>query len=187
MQFRFGRAIAGPVTRRQRFVEDRKGAFDIAGASFGLGQCDLDVARRRVGNVLLVEGLLDAAAHVREPVAGRAAFNPRPALEEDPKRSPKWQFVLARKPGEFDGVRRGARLVAAHQFEHHRVKSLRRDHSIADMREARGPRLSASDEGGRTIDLAQRPQSEREVPHRRDAGVVSEPERQIVVAPGLRS
>jgi hypothetical protein len=91
--------------------------------------------------------------------------------------------MLACKPGEFGGVRRGARVLAAHQFKHHRLKSLQR--TRADMREARSPRLSASDEGDRTIDLAQRPQSEREHPHRRDAGVVSEPERQIVVAPGL--
>jgi hypothetical protein len=88
MQFRFERAIAGPVARRQRFVEDRKRAFDIAGASFGFGQRDLDEAV--VEQNILFAQKIDAAAHVREPVAGRAAFKPRQALEEDPKRSPKW-------------------------------------------------------------------------------------------------
>ena len=47
-------------------------------------------------------------------------------------------------------------------------------------------RASASPiEGNRALDLAQRPQCEREIEHRRDAGVVSEAEGQIVVAAGL--
>ena len=41
MQFRFERAIAGAVARRQRFVEDRDGAVGIARPGFGLGQRDL--------------------------------------------------------------------------------------------------------------------------------------------------
>ena len=53
------------------------------------------------------------------------------------------------------------------------------------MGEARDPRLSVADEGNRAPDVAQRPQCEREVKHRRDAGVLSEAKGQIVVAPGL--
>ena len=41
MQFRFERAVAGAVARRQRFVEDRDGAVGIAGPGLGLGQRDL--------------------------------------------------------------------------------------------------------------------------------------------------
>ena len=41
MQFRFERAIAGAVARRQRFVEDRNGAVGIARPGFGLGQRNL--------------------------------------------------------------------------------------------------------------------------------------------------
>ena len=55
----------------------------------------------------------------------------------------------------------------------------------ADMREARDPRLGVADEGNRAPDVAQRPQREREEKHRRDARVLSEAERQIVVAAGL--
>ena len=41
MQFRFERAMASAVGRRQRFVEDRNGAVGIARPGFGLGQRDL--------------------------------------------------------------------------------------------------------------------------------------------------
>ena len=41
MQFRFERAIAQAVRRRQRFVEDGDGAVGIARPGFGLGQRDL--------------------------------------------------------------------------------------------------------------------------------------------------
>ena len=48
------------------------------------------------------------------------------------------------------------------------------------------PALRASaDERNRAPDVAQRPQCERETKHRRDAGVVPEPECQIVIAAGL--
>ncbi len=53
------------------------------------------------------------------------------------------------------------------------------------MGEARDPRLGAADERNRAFDVAQRPQREREVEHRRDAGVLSEAKGQIVVAAGL--
>ena len=41
MQFRFERAIAQAVARRQRFVEDRDGAVRIARPGFGLSQRNL--------------------------------------------------------------------------------------------------------------------------------------------------
>ena len=53
------------------------------------------------------------------------------------------------------------------------------------MGEVRDPRLSVGRQGNRASDVAQRPQREREVKHRRDAGVLSKAKRQIVVAPGL--
>jgi hypothetical protein len=54
------------------------------------------------------------------------------------------------------------------------------------MSEARDPRLCVTEDGDRAPDVTQRPQYKREVEHRGDAGVVSEPERQTVVAPGLK-
>jgi hypothetical protein len=45
------------------------------------------------------------------------------------------------------------------------------------MSEAAYPRLSVADQGNRAFDVAQRPQCQREIKHRRDAHVVSEPER----------
>ena len=53
------------------------------------------------------------------------------------------------------------------------------------MGEARDPRLHAVDERNRTIDLAERPRHERQMGHRRDAGVMAEPKCQIVVTAGL--
>ena len=58
--------------------------------------------------------------------------------------------MLARESGEFEGVRRGARVVATHQFEHGRVQSSHRER--ADMGEARDPRLHAVDKRNRAID-----------------------------------
>ena len=42
MQFRFERAMAGPLGRRQRFVEDGEGAVDVACAGFGFGKRNLE-------------------------------------------------------------------------------------------------------------------------------------------------
>ena len=94
------------------------------------------------------------------------------------------QFVLSHEPPKFEGVRRDAREVAAHHFEQGRV--LFPVCERGDMGEARAPRLGVADERYRALDVAQRPQCERETKHRRDTGVVSEPESQIVVAPGLK-
>ena len=51
--------------------------------------------------------------------------------------------MLAREAGKFEGVRRGARMVAAHQFEEGRVHSSKCER--ADMGEVRDPRLHAID------------------------------------------
>ena len=79
------------------------------------------------------------------------------------------------------GVRRGAREVAAHEFEAGHLRLAKP--TCAEMRDARHPRVSAFDEGARASEVAQRPQHKREVKHRRDARVLSEAEGQIVVAP----
>ena len=99
MQFRFERAIADAIGRRQRFVEDRDGAVGIARPRFGLGQRDLQEPVEKQ-EVLLAQAL-DAAAHVAEPLAKRAAFSRRPTLEKRPERSPQRQIMLTREAGEF--------------------------------------------------------------------------------------
>ena len=91
--------------------------------------------------------------------------------------------MLAREPDELEGVRRGARGVATHQFEQGRVHSSKRER--ADMGEVRHPRLHAVDERNRAIDLAERPRRNRQIGHCADAGVQSEAKGQIVVAAGL--
>ena len=115
MQLRFECAIADAVARRQRFVEDGDGAARIARLGFSLGQRDLQEPVEQQ-NVLFAQQL-GAAAHVLEPVAERAARSGRPTLEKHADRAPHGQLMLAREAGEFESVRRGARAVAAHQFE----------------------------------------------------------------------
>ncbi len=174
--------MTGAFGRRQRFVENGEGAIGSARPRLGLGQGDLQepVEHR---NVLIAQEL-GAAAHLLESAARRAALSPRQALEKDPVHPPEGQIMLTREPGEFDSVRRGPREVAAQEFEHGRVRL--RVCVRADVRNACDPRLGVANDGGRTSDLAQRPQDNREVRHRPDGGVVSEAERQIVVAPGSK-
>ena len=54
------------------------------------------------------------------------------------------------------------------------------------MGETRDPRLGVADQGNRALDVAHRPQREREVEHRSDAGILSEAKGEIVVTPGLK-
>ena len=153
MQLRFERAIADAVGRRQRLVEDRDGAAWIARAGLSLSQRDL---QEPVENQdVLFAKLLDAAAHVQEVGADRAALSGRPALEKYAEGAKQGQVMLACEPGEFESIRRGAGLVATHQFEQGRVHSSKRER--ADMGEVRDPRLHAVDERNRAIDLAERP------------------------------
>ena len=50
---------------------------------------------------------------------------------------------------------------------------------------ARDPRFHSLNERNRSVDLAKRPRSNRQIDHRGDAGIRSELKRQIVVAAGL--
>ncbi len=83
----------------------------------------------------------------------------RPTLEKHADRAPHGQHLFAREAGEFEGVRRDARLIAAHQFEYGRVYSSNRER--ADMGEVRDPHLHAINERDRAIDFAERPRRNR--------------------------
>ena len=119
MQLSFKCAKARAVARRQRFVEDGDGAVGIARPGFRLGQRDLQQPVEHQ-NVLFAQELC-AAAHVLESAGGRAACARRPTLQKHPERAPHFQVVLPCEAGEFECVLRGARALAAHQFEHGRV------------------------------------------------------------------
>jgi hypothetical protein len=181
MQFRFERATPGAVGRRQHFVEDRKGALGVARPKYGFGQRDFQKPFK-YGGVLNAQKF-DAAAHAREPFARRAAFGPRPTVEKHPERAPQRKILLTRDALEFNDVRRGAREAAPHQFEHGRVHmpvGARRD-----VRHSAESPLSAANKRNRAFDVAQRPQRNREVEHRSDPGVMSEPKGEVVVAAWL--
>ena len=88
--------------------------------------------------------------------------------------------MLVRELCEFMALRRGAREVASHQFEHGRVH--RPIRARANMGEARAPRFSLADQGNRPPDIAQRPQREREVaelPRRPGPGRTGTPDRRL--------
>ena|ERR1700733_3778214 len=92
--------------------------------------------------------------------------------------------MLTRQSCGFYRVRRGARAVAAHEFKHSR--EMFPEDARVDMGEARDPRLSVASKGNSALDVAHRPQREREVEHRRHAGILSEAKGEIVVTPGLK-
>jgi hypothetical protein len=74
-------------------------------------------------------------------------------------------------------------VVATHQFEHGRVHFPVRVR--ADMSEVRHPCLHVYDERNRACNVAQRPQSNREIKHCGDAEVRSKAKGQIIVPPRL--
>jgi hypothetical protein len=119
VEFRFGRAVAEAIRRRQRFVEGGHGAVGIARPRFGVGQRDLQEPVE-IQEVLVAQAL-GTVAHVAEPLAKRAEFSRRQAFEKRPVRSPQRQIMLTRETGGLRTVLRGARPVASHQFEYRRV------------------------------------------------------------------
>ena len=166
MQFCIEGALASPIRRRQRVVEDGNSAVDIVGASFGFCEGNLDESVEHQG--ILVAQKLDPVTHALEPTFLRAGQT----FEKNPIRSPLRQIVFTRESSEFNGVRCGTREVPAHQFEHcreHCPKCAR-----ADIGETRDPRLSTANVRNRAFDVAQRPQYKPEVEHCRDADVVAE-------------
>ena len=98
---------------------------------------------------------LDAAAHVREPVAKRAVRSGRQAFEKRPERSPQWQIMLTCEAGEFE--KRSARRARG---RHASIRTEPRaffQRERADMGEVRDPHLHAVDERNRAIDVSERP------------------------------
>ena len=181
MQLGVERAMADPFARRQRFVEDGERAVDVARAGFGLGKRNLD--EPVVDQNVLLAQKFGAAAHVLEPAAGA----PLSACAKPSRNIPN-----ARHSGR--SCSRASRASST-AFGAARERSPRISSNMAAciFPYARVPiwarpaiRASASpNEGNRALDVAQRPQREREVEHCRDAGVLSEAEGQIVVTAGL--
>ena len=108
---------------------------------FGLGERNLDESIVQQ-NVLFAQEI-DAATHVFEAAARRAARSGRPTLEKYGECSIEGQVMLTREPCEFESVLRAAHAVTTHQFEHRRMLSPKRER--ADMRDGGEPRMSAFD------------------------------------------
>ena len=134
MQFRFERAKAQAIRGRQRFVENGDGAIGVTRPAFSLSQRDPDEPVEHQ-DILLLEQL-DAEAHGLETAT--VSLGHRPALEEHPECAGGVEGVLAGETSEFQGVRGGARTIAAHQLEQGRVHSSNRKRS--DM--SSGPRFA---------------------------------------------
>jgi hypothetical protein len=87
MEFRFERAMSGPLTSCQRFVEDGDCTVDVAGSGFGLGKDNLGDSVE--GQDVLVAQKFDASTQVLKPTAGYVALSGGHALEEDRPRFPR--------------------------------------------------------------------------------------------------
>ena len=92
LRTRDSRCVGG----RQRFVEERKGAVEIARAGLGFGKRDLEEPVE-IQEVLLPQDL--APRRMSRAPRQRAAFSRRQAFEKDPERSPQRQIMLARETG----------------------------------------------------------------------------------------
>ena len=88
MQFRLECAMTGPLGRRQRFVEDRERRGRDRPPGPRLRPAQSSRAHRKSGRS--VRAGVDAAAHVLEPAAKRAALSRRPALEETRRTRATW-------------------------------------------------------------------------------------------------
>ena len=143
----------GPLARRQRFVEDREGAIDVACPGFGSGERDLH--ETVVAHNILFAQKRDPPPRNLEPAAGCLARADHPPFEENAPRMKQLQLVLSRCSRKVDSVRRCTREVAAHEFEHGGVQSP--ECSRPDMLKARESRLGAVDDRNRASDVAQRP------------------------------
>ena len=153
MKLRFERVIPSAVGRRQRLIEDHKGAIGITRPRLGLGQSDLQQPVEK--QTILLPEQLCAPAHVAEALAKRIPFGGRQTLEKRPDRLPIRQIMLTCKASDLGSVLRGARPVASHQFEPGRVVF----HICvgAHMRDARDPLVRVLNKGNRAPDVSQRP------------------------------
>ena len=102
MQFRFERAIADAIARRQRFVEDRIGAVVITRLGLGLSQRNLN----NPSNIRTFCSRRSSTPRRMSSSPGpERRFRRRPALKEHAKRMKHWKVALARDISEFDDVR----------------------------------------------------------------------------------
>ena len=165
---------------RQRFVEGREGAIESpARASASASQSSR--ARRRQ-NVLLAQKSTPRRMSSSRSPGALASTVARPS-RNTPNAAHIGRSCSRARLGEFDGVRRDARQVAAHQIKQGRVHLPAR--ACRHGRPARSAPPGAANERSRALDIAQRPQDKREIEHRGDAGVRSKAKGQIVVAARL--
>jgi hypothetical protein len=82
--------------------------------------------------------------------------------------------VLIGEMSKFDCIRRDTGDVPAHQFDHRRMHGGIGFRSC--MAHAGNPRVCALDKGQGVINLAQRPNNDREVDHRADPWIMTKAE-----------
>ena len=146
-------AISHAIVCRQRFIKNCDGPARIARASLGLGQRNLEQSIKHQ-NVLFARKI-GTATHVLEFGDERAAPPLSPSLQKYSASPKHRQIMLVREVDEHEGVRRGARRVATHHFEHGPMHFPVREHP--DVGEIRHPRLHVLNERTSVIDLAERP------------------------------
>ena len=167
---------------RQRFIEDRNSAVDIARARLGLSERDLDdpVIAREVRSRAAVRSRRICSS----PSAGVAALGRRHCPRETPPTPAPSERSCSRaswtSSTPFDAARERSP----------RINSNMRPYALpvcarAGMGEGRIPRIRVKFERNGAFDVAQGPQGHREERHRPDARI-EKPNSQTVVVPGLK-
>ena len=120
MQFRFERAKAQAVARRQRFVDDRDGAQRDRPPGPRPRPARSSTARRTSEPSVRARALR-RGAYPRVRRLGAPCVRRLPSPQETSSNAPHMFRLLPCEADEFECVLRGARMLAAHQFEHGRV------------------------------------------------------------------
>ena len=182
MQFRFERAVAecGRTSPALRRGSRWRGRGSPARASASASAIFKRPSNSQ--NVLFAQ-LLDAAAHVLEPVAGA----PPAAVAQPSRNAPNAPYMVIScsrasraSSNAFGAARtgRGASIRTGPSAFLHKAR-------MPIWVTVRDPKLGPVNEGNRAIDLAERPRGDRQIDHCGDAGVQAEAKSQIVVAAGF--
>ena len=176
IKLRVERAMTEAVGRRQRFVEDREGAVEIAGLSFGFGQGDLDGPVEAQGVLLRAE--VSAPRRISSSPSPGAPLQRSPSPRERPRTlSTTADHARATRRASLGRVQRRAAKsprissnMAACHFPRKRVR--------ADVRGLdKVARRVRSNQGNRAPRSFPGAISECQVEHCRDPGVLAEAKR----------
>jgi hypothetical protein len=161
---------------RQRFIDHFYRAQQMARLRLFRRKSALQEAVIKPGALLAQQ--LQSSPHSVERLR-RAGWIDAP-VEKDGIRPPHLKVVLLRQLRQSSTVCCSASAITAHEIEHRREQISER--ARCGVREAGRPRFGLVHEIEAATDLAEHPETDRGVGHVANPSVVSEAERQVVVA-----